>query len=249
MWNSVVERKKVMIEDFTINMDNIPKHIAIIMDGNGRWAKRKMRPRLFGHNAGMKALHKTVKCASDMGVKILTVYAFSTENWKRSQEEVDGLMKIAVEYFIKEIAELHANHVQVRMIGDMSRVPADVQKAAGDACALTENNDGLILNVALNYGGRAEIVKAVKEIMTLGVKAEDVTEEMISNHLYTAGLPDPDIMIRTGGEERLSNFLLWQNAYSEFVFDDIWWPDFNEDTLYRMIENYQRRERRFGTVK
>jgi undecaprenyl diphosphate synthase len=238
-----------MIEDYHLDMNNIPRHIAIIMDGNGRWAKQRLRPRLFGHNAGMKALHTTVKTASDLGVEVLTVYAFSTENWKRSQEEVDGLMKIAVEYFIKEIAELHANHVQVRMIGDMSRVPQDVQKAAADACALTAQNDGLILNVALNYGGRAELVRAVKMMMAEGISAEDVTEAALSDHLYTAGLPDPDIMLRTGGEERLSNFLLWQNAYAEFIFDDIWWPDFNEDALYRIIEEYQSRERRYGSVK
>jgi undecaprenyl diphosphate synthase len=238
-----------MIEDYHLDMNNIPRHIAIIMDGNGRWAKQRLRPRLFGHNAGMKALHTTVKTASDLGVEVLTVYAFSTENWKRSQEEVDGLMKIAVEYFIKEIAELHANHVQVRMIGDMSRVPQDVQKAAADACALTAQNDGLILNVALNYGGRAELVRAVKMMMAEGMSAEDVTEAALSDHLYTAGLPDPDIMLRTGGEERLSNFLLWQNAYAEFIFDDIWWPDFNADALYRIIEEYQSRERRYGSVK
>ncbi|MEG1433474.1 MULTISPECIES: isoprenyl transferase [Eubacterium] len=238
-----------MLADFKIDMGNIPAHVAIIMDGNGRWAKRKLRPRLFGHNAGMKALHTTVKTASDLGVKVLTVYAFSTENWKRSPEEVDGLMKIAVEYFIKEIAELHENHVQVRMIGDMSRVPADVQKAAADACGLTAENEGLILNVALNYGGRDEILRAVKAIMAEGIPPEEVTEACISNHLYTAGLPDPDIILRTGGEKRLSNFLLWQDSYAEIIFDDIWWPDFDSDAFYRVIEEYQKRERRYGAVK
>lgn len=238
-----------MLTDFKIDMGNIPAHVAIIMDGNGRWAKRKLRPRLFGHNAGMKALHTTVKTASDLGVKVLTVYAFSTENWKRSPEEVDGLMKIAVEYFIKEIAELHENHVQVRMIGDMSRVPADVQKAAADACGLTAQNEGLILNVALNYGGRDEILRAVKAIMAEGIPPEEVTEACISNHLYTAGLPDPDIILRTGGEKRLSNFLLWQDSYAEIIFDDIWWPYFDSDAFYRVIEEYQKRERRYGAVK
>lgn len=236
------------IEDYNISEKNMPVHIAIIMDGNGRWAKQRRKPRLFGHNAGMKALHNTVHLASDMGIKILTVYAFSTENWKRSQEEVDGLMRIAVEYFMKEIAELHRNHVQVRIIGEKSRLPKDVQKSADNAESLTKDNDGLILNVALNYGGRDEIVHAVREIMEEGTAPGDVTEEMISAHLYTRDLPDPDIMIRTGGESRLSNFLLWQNAYTEFFFDDIWWPDFDDDAFYKLIEAYQQRNRRFGTA-
>ncbi len=237
------------VQDYHIDKNKMPAHIAIIMDGNGRWAKQRMRPRLFGHNAGMKALHQTVKTASDLGIEILTVYAFSTENWKRSQEEVDGLMKIAVEYFMKEIAELHANHVQVRIIGDQSRLPEDVRQSAAEAEALTKDNDGLILNVALNYGGRDELVHAVKAIVAEGIPAEDIDEAMITKHLYTGDLPDPDIMIRTGGEKRLSNFMLWQNAYAEFFFDDIWWPDFDEDALCQIIEAYQNRDRRFGGVK
>ncbi|MEG0074644.1 MAG: isoprenyl transferase [Eubacterium sp.] len=236
------------IENYNISEENLPKHVAIIMDGNGRWAKQRKRPRLFGHNAGMKSLHKVVKVASDIGIKVLTVYAFSTENWKRNQEEVDGLMKIAVEYFMKEIKELHQNNVQVRIIGNMGRLPKDVQKSASNAEKLTAENSGLILNVALNYGGRDEIIHAVKAIIEEGVRAEDVTEEMISNHLYTGGLPDPDIMIRTGGEKRLSNFMLWQNAYSEFFFDTIWWPDFDEGAFCHLIEDYQNRNRRFGSV-
>ncbi|MDO4288745.1 MAG: isoprenyl transferase [Eubacterium sp.] len=236
------------LQDYRIDQNNMPKHVAIIMDGNGRWAKQRKRPRLFGHNAGMKALHKVVHTASDLGIEVLTVYAFSTENWKRSQEEVDGLMKIAVEYFMKEIAELHANRVQVRIIGERSRLPEAVRKSAAEAEDLTKDNDGLILNVALNYGGRDEIVHAVKSIVAEGIAPEDVDEEMISKRLYTADIPDPDIMIRTGGEKRLSNFMLWQNAYAEFFFDDIWWPDFDEDALYRIIEAYQNRDRRFGAV-
>ena len=157
-------------------------------------------------------------------------------------------MRIAVEYFMKEIAELHRNHVQVRIIGEKSRLPKDVQKSADNAESLTKDNDGLILNVALNYGGRDEIVHAVREIIEEGTAPGDVTEEMISAHLYTRDLPDPDIMIRTGGESRLSNFLLWQNAYTEFFFDDIWWPDFDDDAFYKLIEAYQQRNRRFGTA-
>ena len=236
------------LQDYHIDLDRMPAHVAIIMDGNGRWAKQRKRPRLFGHNAGMKALHNTVRTASDLGIKILTVYAFSTENWKRSQEEVDGLMKIAVEYFMKEIAELHENRVQVRIIGEKSRLPEAVQKSAAEAETLTKDNDGLILNVALNYGGRDEIVHALRDIVAQGIAPEAIDEGLISRHLYTAELPDPDIMIRTGGEKRLSNFMLWQNAYAEFFFDDIWWPDFDEDALYKIIEAYQKRDRRFGAV-
>ena len=238
-----------MLSDFNLDPDRIPAHIAIIMDGNGRWAKQRKRPRLFGHNAGMKALHTTVKTASDIGVKVITVYAFSTENWKRSKEEVDGLMKIAVEYCAKEIDELHENNVQVRIVGDMAGLPVAVQEATTGAIEKTKNNTGLILNIALNYGGRAEIVHAVQQMMQEGLSPEDVTEETLAAHLYTAGLPDPDIMVRTGGEKRLSNFMLWQNSYAEFIFDDIWWPDFDADALYRVIEMYQQRDRRYGGVK
>jgi len=236
-------------ENYQIDSKNIPKHIAIIMDGNGRWAKKQKKPRLFGHNAGMKALHNTVYAASNIGIKVLTVYAFSTENWKRSQEEVSGLMTIAVEYFVKEISELHKNHVKVQIIGDKTGLPLKVQQAAQKAEEKTAQNTGLILNVALNYGGRADIVQAVQQILKKGFKPEDITEDLISAYLYTAGLPDPDIMLRTGGELRLSNFMIWQNAYSEFFFDDIWWPDFNEESLLKIIEAYQQRERRFGEVK
>lgn len=239
---------KAIMEKYDIVEEAMPEHVAIIMDGNGRWAKQRKRPRLFGHNAGMKALHNTVHLASDLGIKVLTVYAFSTENWKRDKEEVDGLMKIAVEYFMKEIAELHKNHVKVVIIGDKSRLPEAVQKSAKDAETLTKDNDGLILNVALNYGGRDEIVHAVKAIVSNGIPANAITEDLITEHLYTKGLPDPDIMIRTGGEKRLSNFLLWQNAYSEFFFDDIWWPDFDEAAFCSMIAAYQKRNRRFGAV-
>lgn len=238
-----------MLSDFDLDMNNIPAHIAIIMDGNGRWAKQRKRPRLFGHNAGMKALHRTVKTASDIGVKVITVYAFSTENWKRSEEEVSGLMKLAVEYCKKEIDELDANNVHIRIIGDTSRLPQAVQDATSGACERTKNNTGLILNIALNYGGRAEIIHAVQSMMNEGMYPEEVTEESLAAHLYTAGLPEPDIMLRTGGEKRLSNFMLWQVSYSEFIFDDIWWPDFDEDALYGVIEAYQKRDRRYGGVK
>ena len=232
-----------------INMDNIPKHIAIVMDGNGRWAKKRLQPRLFGHRAGMKALHNTVKSASALGIEVLTVYAFSTENWSRSKEEVDGLMKIALEYFLKEIDELHNNDVQVRIIGDLSRLPQSVQIAAQNAMEKTLNNSGLKLCVALNYGGRAEITTAIQNLLQNNIQANEITEDLIGNYLYTSGLPDPDIMLRTGGEKRLSNFLIWQNAYAEFVFIDTLWPDFDELELIEVIKIYQQRDRRFGGVK
>ena len=232
-----------------LNQDNLPEHIAIIMDGNGRWAKTKNRPRLFGHNAGMKTLKKIVRASSDAGIKILTVYAFSTENWKRSKEEVDGLMNIAIEYFKKEIGELHQNHVKVNVIGNLAGLNTKVREAAENAMVITAHNTGLTLNIALNYGGRDDIVAAVKELISAGVSADEVTEQSINDHLYTKGQPDPDLLIRTGGESRYSNFMLWQVAYTELAFTDIYWPDFDVEKYYEIIENYQKRDRRYGSVK
>lgn len=232
-----------------LNKDNLPEHIAIIMDGNGRWAKAKNRPRLFGHNAGMKTLKKIVRASSDAGIKIITMYAFSTENWKRSPEEVDGLMNIAVEYFHKEVGELHENNVKINVIGNLSGLARKVREAAVKAMDTTAENTGLILNIALNYGGRDEIIHAVKALMAEGISPGAVTEQHISDHLYTKGQPDPDLLIRTGGESRLSNFMLWQMAYSEFMFTDIYWPDFEVEVYYKMIENYQNRNRRYGSAE
>ncbi|WKY43592.1 isoprenyl transferase [Eubacteriaceae bacterium ES2] len=232
----------------TIQRQNLPEHIAIIMDGNGRWAKKRNRPRLFGHNAGMKTLKKIVRASSDFGIKILTVYAFSTENWKRSEDEVSGLMKIAVDYFTNEVKELHENNVKVNVIGDLKRLSPKVADAAQKAMALTQNNTGLIFNVALNYGGRDEIVVAIKALISDGVAADDVTEEMFAKKLYTAGMPDPDLVLRTSGEKRLSNFLLWQMAYSEIFFIDTLWPDFDEAAYRELIEAYQKRNRTYGSA-
>lgn len=232
-----------------LDKDNLPEHIAIIMDGNGRWAKAKNRPRLFGHNAGMKTLKKIVRASSDVGIKIITMYAFSTENWKRSPEEVTGLMNIAVEYFHKEVGELHENNVKINVIGDMNGLTKKVREAAAKAMDTTAKNTGLVLNIALNYGSRDEIVQAVKGLMALGISPEAVSEAQISAHLYTKGQPDPDLLIRTGGESRLSNFMLWQMAYCEFMFTDIYWPDFEVANYYEMIENYQRRNRRYGSAE
>jgi len=232
-----------------LNKDNLPEHIAIIMDGNGRWAKAKNRPRLFGHNAGMKTMKKIVRASSDAGIKIITMYAFSTENWKRSPAEVDGLMNIAVEYFHKEVGELHENNVKINVVGNLKGLGKKVREAAVKAMATTAENSGLVLNIALNYGSRDEIIQAVKELIAQGITAEAVTEQQISDHLYTKGQPDPDLLIRTGGESRLSNFMLWQMAYSEFMFTDIYWPDFEVENYYEMIENYQNRNRRYGSAE
>ena len=233
-------------------MDNerkVPEHIAIIMDGNGRWAKKRMQPRMFGHKAGMKALHETVQAASDMGIGYMSVYAFSTENWKRSADEVGGLMNIAVEYFFKEIEELNQKNVRMLVLGDRSGLPEKVQEAADNAEKSTAANTGLTLNIMLNYGGRDEIIRAFREMAEEEIPADQIDEAAVSAHLYTAGQPDPDIIVRTSGEERISNFMLLQNSYSEFFFVDTLWPDFGEKDLRRIVEEYWKRDRRYGNAK
>ena len=241
-----------------LDREKIPAHIAIIMDGNGRWAKAKGVPRVAGHNAGMQAMKEIVKAASSLGVKHLTVYAFSTENWKRSAEEVGGIFKLVVKYVNSELTELHKSNVRVRILGDYTQVPKPAVESLEKSLETTKDNTGLQFNIALNYGSRAEIVRAVnlierdKKAGVLDPDAE-ITEEMISRYLYTGAengdIPDPDLIIRTSGEERLSNFMLWQSAYSEFGFTDVLWPDFTPEELERMIEAYQNRERRFGGRK
>jgi len=233
--------------------ENLPGHVAIIMDGNGRWAKEKNRPRLFGHNAGMKTLRKIVKASSDAGIKILTVYAFSTENWKRPVDEVNTLMKLLVEYLKMEFEELNNNNVVINSMGDLLKLPLICQKELNDAYEKTKNNSGLILTLALNYGGRDEIIQAFKKIHTdieVGkINVIDIDENMVSNYLYTAGMPDPEIIIRPSGEQRLSNFLLWQGAYSELWYSNVKWPDFKAKHLHMAIHDYQKRDRRFGAIK
>lgn len=226
----------------------IPAHVAIVMDGNGRWAKQRHQPRLFGHKAGVRALHNTVDAADKLGIKYLTVYAFSTENWKRSEEEVGGLMKLAMEALINEIDELNANNVVVNFIGDLAQVPPHLQAAADEAHNKTAANTGLSLNIAFNYGGRDEILKAAQALIRKGADADSLTEADFAAELFTSDWPDPDIMIRTGGEKRLSNFLLWQNAYAEFFFPDVLWPDFGYSELAAIVEEFGKRERRFGTA-
>lgn len=241
-----------------VNIDKIPKHIAIIMDGNGRWAEKKSLPRLAGHNAGMKAMKEIVKEASTLGVEHLTVYAFSTENWKRSLEEINGIFKLIVVYVDKELRELSNNNVRVKILGDYSRLPEESVKSLEKALKTTENNQGLQFNIALNYGGRDEILRGVKEI-SKQVKSgkldeEEIDSEIFSSYLYTGAvhqgeayaIPDPELLIRTSGEKRLSNYLLWQCAYSEFIFTDVLWPDFTPEVFRDCIEEYQNRNRRFG---
>ncbi|MCY7754535.1 isoprenyl transferase [Bacillus haynesii] len=230
----------------------IPEHIAIIMDGNGRWAKKRAMPRIAGHHEGMKVVRQTTKLANELGVKALTLYAFSTENWKRPKFEVDFLMKLPEEFLGTYLPELVEENVRVRMTGDREGLPPHTIRAVEKAIRDTENNDGLILNFALNYGGRAEIVRAAKRIAEEAKKGtlntEEIDEKLFSDYLMTEALQDPDLLIRTSGEIRLSNFMLWQLAYSEFLFTDVLWPDFKEVHLLQAIGEYQRRGRRFGGI-
>lgn len=236
-----------------MNLKQMPVHIAIVMDGNGRWAKQRALPRLAGHNAGMEALREIVKKTSVLGIGHLTVYAFSTENWKRPKEEVGGIFKILIYYVDKELKELHENNVKVDILGDYSVLPQDAVKKLEEAMERTRDNTGLCFHIALNYGGRSEIIRAVKalaeETRQNKIIPDDITEALFEQHLYSAGIPDPDLVIRTSGEIRLSNFLLWQTAYSELVFSDTYWPDFTPERLEECIAEYQGRTRRFGGIR
>lgn len=247
------ENKKIDSVNENIDLSNLPKHIAIIMDGNGRWAKEKGLPRNLGHKAGVETIRDIVKECSKLKIKYLTLYAFSTENWKRPKEEVTALMRLLIEYLKNEIKELHAQDVVIKYIGDIKRLPDACQKALIDSYNKTKNNKGLVLTLALNYGGRNEIVHAIKEISkdvkNNELSIESIDENTISNYLYTKNMPDPDIIIRTAGEQRLSNFLLWQCAYSEFWYTDVKWPDFKKEDLRKAIFDYQNRDRRFGGLK
>lgn len=231
----------------------IPAHVAIIMDGNGRWAKKRAMPRVAGHHEGMKTVRKVTRFASDLGIKVLTVYAFSTENWKRPKPEVDFLMRLPVEFLGSFLPEMMERNVRVEMIGDPSLLPAHTQKALYEAMEETKHNTGLILNFALNYGSRSEMVNAMKmmlqKVQDGHLTMQDITEDCLTSHLMTAHLPEPDLLIRTSGEVRLSNFMLWQLAYTEFWFTDTLWPDFSEENLLEAVENYQKRNRRYGGLK
>lgn len=239
--------------ELILDMGRIPKHIAIIMDGNGRWAKAKNLPRQFGHKAGVETIRKIIKEGDRLGVNYMTFYAFSTENWKRPIEEVSALMKLLVQYLRQEIDELDENNVKIKVLGDISRLPEECITEINRSVERTSKNTGIVMSFALNYGGRDEIKRAVRriaeDVLEEKIKIEDINEESIESYLYTAGMPDPDIIIRPSGEQRLSNFLLWQCAYSEFWYSNINWPDFSEKDLQKAIYDYQNRDRRFGGIK
>jgi len=228
--------------------ESVPKHIAIIMDGNGRWARSRGLPRLAGHRAGTENLRRMIEACVEFGVSYLTIYAFSTENWGRPDEEVSGLMGIFEEVFDRELKELHRQGAQLRHIGQLDEIKKSLREKVLKGIELTKNNDKLVLNVAFNYGGRDEIVYAIKQMIQNGVKAEEIDEDKVSQYLFTADIPDPDLVIRTSGEQRISNFLIWQAAYAEWVFPDTYWPDFGREELLAAIQEYSRRERRYGRV-
>lgn len=248
------KRKKATQEGESDNIEfvNVPKHIAIIMDGNGRWAKQKGLPRIIGHREGMKVINKIVQKANEIGVEVLTLYAFSTENWKRPKSEIDYLMRLPEQFLGIELPKLQSGNVKVRIMGCVDDLPEHTQKAVMEALEATKDNNGLILNIALNYGSRFEMITAMKTIAKKVEKGEiapeDIDEQLFENHLMTSELADPDLLIRTSGEIRLSNFMLWQLAYSEFWFTDVLWPDFNEHHFTEAIAAYQKRARRYGGV-
>ncbi len=225
----------------------IPKHIAIIMDGNGRWAKKRGMPRSFGHSAGAKKFKEIARYCNKIGVKYLTVYAFSTENWKRPKAEVDGIMNLLRDY-LSNSANFKGENIKLQFIGDLSALPKDINDLIKTACQDSENATGMTACLAVNYGGRDEIKNAVKKIIENGVTAEEITEDLISQNLYTKNYPDPELIIRPSGEYRLSNFLIWQGAYSEFWYSNVLWPDFTTDDLDNAIIDYNKRNRRFGGV-
>jgi undecaprenyl diphosphate synthase len=224
----------------------LPRHVAFILDGNGRWAEKRGLPRLEGHRAGVINVRRILRYLNKLGVEFVTLYTFSTENWNRPADEVNGIFDILEEMVGREARELHKNGVRIRHIGRLEGLPEGVQKSVKEAVKLTENNKGMTLGVALNYGGRAEILDVIRRITAEKVSPQDIDEKMFSKYLYTAGFPDVDLIIRTSGEMRTSNFLIWQSAYSEYYFTPVLWPDFNEKELEKALLAYSRRQRRFG---
>lgn len=245
-----LKRKKSIKKD--LSSINLPEHIAMIMDGNGRWAKKRGLPRSLGHRAGVEALRGVITMSSNIGIKVLTLYAFSTENWSRPEDEVGVLIDLLVEFLSKEIDELNENNVHIRFMGNITKFPEKCRVAIKNAIELTKDNTGLIVNIALNYGGRSELLRAFKsmvdDVQNGKLDKDDIDENIISDYLYTKGLPDPDLIIRTSGEMRLSNFMLYQSSYSELYIPDVLWPDFNEDRYEEALMDYATRKRRFGKV-
>jgi undecaprenyl diphosphate synthase len=229
-------------------ISKIPEHVAIIMDGNGRWATSRGLPRLAGHRAGTENLRRIIRACVEFGVRYLTIYAFSTENWGRPKEEIEGLMHIIADVIERELGELHQEGVRLRHIGHLDRLPPTLREKVLKAVEMTQNNERLILNVAFNYGGRDEIICAIRSMIEAGIRPEQVDPEMVAKHLFTAGVPDPDLIIRTSGEMRVSNFLIWQSAYSEWYFTPSYWPDFDREALHTALVEYSRRDRRYGGV-
>lgn len=249
LWNKWFGKREVLSSE-KVGSDNIPAHIAIIMDGNGRWAGRKGLPRIAGHRFGMKNVKNIAIAADDLGVKVLTLYAFSTENWKRPKDEVDYLMSLPSEFYALEIEELIRKNVRIRMMGNEELLPEHTLKPITDAVERTKNNTGLLLNLALNYGSRMEIIYAmrhlIKDVQQGQVHPEEITETLFHRYLQSEEIPDPDLLIRTSGELRLSNFMLWQLAYTELWFTDVYWPDFGREHLHKAVMDYQQRKRRYG---
>jgi undecaprenyl diphosphate synthase len=231
-----------------VKTTSLPNHVAIIMDGNGRWAQRRGLPRMEGHRAGYKNIRPTVEALDSHGIGYVTIYAFSTENWNRPAAEVNGLLRLLGEVIDKEARELHRHGVRIRHVGRLEGLSAGLQRSISRAVKLTENNTGMTLGVAFNYGGRAEILDAARRLMAEGVPPQAVDEKLFGAYLYTAGFPDVDLVIRTSGEMRTSNFLIWQTAYSEYYFTPVLWPDFNEEELAKALQTYSRRQRRFGAL-
>lgn len=229
-------------------LERVPEHVAIIMDGNGRWALKRGRPRLAGHHAGTENLRRIIRASVEFGIKYLTIYAFSTENWGRPPEEVDGLMRILEDVIDKELAELNEQGVQIRHLGRLDQLSPRLQKKLVQAVDSTKQNSRLVLNVAFNYGGRDELVQAIQQMIRDGVPAEDISPELVNRYLYTAGVPDPDLIIRTSGELRISNFLIWQSAYSEWYVTPIFWPDFGKEEFRKALDEFIQRDRRYGRV-
>lgn len=238
--------------DISLDLARLPRHVAIIMDGNGRWAQQRNKPRLYGHKIGAQSVREIVETACELGIEVLTLYAFSSENWKRPKQEVSGLMSILKSFLVSELSRMLKNNIRLSCIGEIDKLPKDVQKILRESMAKTANNNKLTLNLALSYGSRNELTRAVRQLAEQcaagTLTPDEISEKMVSAQLYTAGLVDPDLLIRTGGEARLSNFMLWQASYSEIYFTETMWPDFRKPVFLKALQDYQNRERRFGKI-